>query len=230
MTVTSEREVACGLTVHARAEWPAGTAEVPPPIAGFVVSSFNPLVAEVAQRCLRAHYGTPPADPVRGERTGVVLASIRGDVTTADAVAQALRTGRRVPPLLFFQSNPNAVLGHVTARWGLGGPVVCISPAGDALAGGLAAAALLLADGDATEVLVIAADLAVTDAPPGSSPPPDPARPDPAPDAYRPAEPVPPAPTAGTGDHAVALLVGPPADAPADAPVGAPVGAFDEPR
>jgi 3-oxoacyl-(acyl-carrier-protein) synthase len=183
VTVTSEREVACGLTVHARAEWPAGTAEVPPPIAGFVVSSFNPLVAEVAQRCLRAHYGTPPADPVRGERTGVVLASIRGDVTTADAVAQALRAGRRVPPLLFFQSNPNAVLGHVTARWGLGGPVVCISPAGDALAGGLAAAALLLADGDATEVLVIAADLGTGEG------------------------------TDSGGDRAVAVLVGPPVPA-----------------
>jgi hypothetical protein len=224
VTVTSEREVACGLTVHARAEWPAGTAEVPPPIAGFVVSSFNPLVAEVAQRCLRAHYGTPPADPVRGERTGVVLASIRGDVTTADAVAQALRAGRRVPPLLFFQSNPNAVLGHVTARWGLGGPVVCISPAGDALAGGLAAAALLLADGDATEVLVIAADLAVTDAPPDASRPHD-APQDCAPDAYPGGDPAAPGP-AGTGDHAVALLVGPPADGPADAPAGA----FDEPR
>jgi hypothetical protein len=51
------------------------------------------------------------------------------------------------------------VIGHITARWGLAGPVTCTSPAGDALADGLAVARLLLADGDATEVLVIAAEL-----------------------------------------------------------------------
>jgi hypothetical protein len=163
MTMTSERGLAPGLRVHARAQWPAGDADPLPAIAGFVLSSYNPLVAEVAERCLRAAYGPPPADPARAEGTAVVLASVRGDVSTAAAVADALRTGRRVPPLLFFQSNPNAVVGHVTARWGLAGPVVCTSPAGDPLTDGLAVAALLLADGDATEVLVIAADLAADD-------------------------------------------------------------------
>jgi 3-oxoacyl-(acyl-carrier-protein) synthase len=147
--------------VLARVEWPAGDEdETLPQIAGFVMSNFSPLVAVVAERCLRAHYGTAPADPVRGATTGVVLASVRGDVTTVDTVANALRDGRRVPPLLFFQSNPNAVVGHVTSRWGLAGPVVCISPLGDPLADGLAVAALLIEDDAATEVLVIAADLA----------------------------------------------------------------------
>jgi hypothetical protein len=146
--------------VLARAEWPVGDEDTFPQIAGFVVSNFNPLVAEVAERCLRAHYGGAPADPVRGATTGVVLASVRGDVTTVDTVADALRDGRRVPPLLFFQSNPNAVVGYVTARWGLAGPVVCTSPLGDPLADGLAVAALLIEDEAATEVLVIAADLA----------------------------------------------------------------------
>jgi hypothetical protein len=148
--------------VLARAEWPAGPADTVanlPQIAGFVVSDFNPLVAEIAERCLRAHYGDAPADPARGNTTGVVLASVRGDVATVDAVHGALRDGRRVPPLLFFQSNPNAVVGHITARWGLSGPVVCTSPVGDPLADGLAVAALLIEDDAATEVLVIAADL-----------------------------------------------------------------------
>ncbi|HEY0804180.1 MAG TPA: beta-ketoacyl synthase chain length factor [Pseudonocardiaceae bacterium] len=148
------------LVVLARAEWPAGpddTVEALPRIAGFVVSDFNPLVAEVAERCLRA----APADPARGQHTGVVLASVRGDVTTTDAVADALREGRRVAPLLFFQSNPNAVVGHVTARWGLCGPVVCTSPVDDPVADALAVAGLLIEDGAAAEVLVIAADLAV---------------------------------------------------------------------
>ena len=150
--------------VLAKAEWPSGpsdTVDTLPKIAGFVVSDFNPLVAETAERCLRAHYGTAPADPLRGATTGVVLASVRGDVMTVDAVHGALRDGRRVPPLLFFQSNPNAVVGHVTARWGLSGPVVCTSPVGDPVADGLAVAALLIEDGAATEVLVIAADLAL---------------------------------------------------------------------
>jgi 3-oxoacyl-(acyl-carrier-protein) synthase len=147
--------------VLARAEWPVGDEDdALPQIAGFVMSNFSPLVAVIAERCLRAHYGSAPADPVRGATTGVVLASVRGDVTTVDTVTAALRDGRRVPPLLFFQSNPNAVVGHVTSRWGLAGPVVCTSPLGDPLADGLAVAALLIEDEAATEMLVIAADLA----------------------------------------------------------------------
>lgn len=149
-----------GPVVLASAQWPAGAGDELPAIAGFVVSSFNPLVAEVAERCLRAAHGSPPADPLRGELTGVVLVSVRGDTGTTDAVDAAVRAGRRVAPLLFFQSNPNAVVGHVTARWGLAGPVVCLSPAGGAVADGLAAAALLLETGDAAEVLVVAADQA----------------------------------------------------------------------
>lgn len=159
--VTTTRVLTGEPVVLARAEWPvADEDETLPQIAGFVMSNFSPLVAVVAERCLRAHYGTAPADQVRGATTGVVLASVRGDVTTVDTVADALRDGRRVPPLLFFQSNPNAVVGHVTSRWGLAGPVVCTSPLGDPLADGLAVAALLIEDEAATEVLVIAADLA----------------------------------------------------------------------
>lgn len=152
-----------GPVVLARAEWPVGLDDTVPAIAGFVLSTFSPLVAEVAERCLRARYGVPPAPPGRGETTAVVLASAAGDVTTAHAIAEAARTGVRVAPLLFFQSNPNAVVGHVAARWGLGGPVVCTSPAGDPLADGLAVAQLLIDDGDAGDVLVIAAEVATVD-------------------------------------------------------------------
>jgi hypothetical protein len=163
-------EVHSGLTpagpvVLASAAWPAGPDDELPAIPGFIVSSFNPLVAEVAERCLRAAHGAPPADPARGVRTGVVLVSARGDTGTADAVDTAVRAGRRVAPLLFFQSNPNAVVGYVTARWRLAGPLVCLSPAGGAVADGLAAAELLLQTGDAAEVLVIAADQAVQGGP-----------------------------------------------------------------
>jgi 3-oxoacyl-(acyl-carrier-protein) synthase len=149
---------ASGLTVLARARWPDAAGGSLPGIPGFFVSSFSPLVAELAERCLRRYFGGRPADPDRGERTGVLLASVSGDIATAAAIAAAVDARRRVPPLLFFQSNPNAVVGHLTARWGLTGPVVCTSPPRDALADALRGAALLIEDGDAAAVLVIVAE------------------------------------------------------------------------
>ena len=47
-------------------------------------------------------------------------------------VAGVVDGGGRPGPLMFFQAVPNAVAGHVAARWGLDGPVVCV---GDADAG-----------------------------------------------------------------------------------------------
>ncbi|MFJ9518080.1 beta-ketoacyl synthase N-terminal-like domain-containing protein [Kitasatospora sp. NPDC101801] len=152
------------LRTLATATWPPpqGPAELPP-LPGFAASTFNPLVAAVAELCLTRH-----RDPDRaggGDRTGLLLASASGDRATALAIETAAASGRRMPPLLFFQSNPNAVLGHLAARWGLTGPVVAISPRhaaepGQIPADALELAALLLADGDADQVLVIAAEQA----------------------------------------------------------------------
>ncbi len=61
--------------------------------------------------------------------------------------------GKRVGPLFFFQSVPNSVAGLVAAQWGLRGPVVCLSPR-DRTAG-FDEAALLIADGDADQVLIV---------------------------------------------------------------------------
>ncbi|PWW52667.1 beta-ketoacyl-[acyl-carrier-protein] synthase family protein [Actinokineospora spheciospongiae] len=141
------------------ARWPESDVDTLPSIPGFILSDFTPLVAAVAERCLRVHHGEPPADPARAARTGLVLASARGDTTTLRIVTEAVAAGRRVPPLLFFQSNPNAVLGHVAARWGLGGPVVCVSPTGDPMADALACAELLFDAGDADEAVVVVAEL-----------------------------------------------------------------------
>ena len=144
------------LTRISEAHFPAAAGDEVPALAGFVGSSFSPLVAEVAERCLRAHYGEPPVDPARGERTAIVLVSAAGDIASAVQVAHAVDTGARVGPLMFFQSVPNAVIGYIAARWGLGGPVVCLASPG----GGLDAAALLIDDGDADEALVIHAEQA----------------------------------------------------------------------
>jgi 3-oxoacyl-(acyl-carrier-protein) synthase len=144
-----------GPATLASARWPAGPGDTLAQLPGFVVSSFSPMAAQAAQRCLSDFFGPPPVPAVFAERTGVVLASVTGDIATAAAVAAAVDEGRRVPPLLFFQSNPNAVAGFLTARWGLAGPVVCTCPGGDALADARRSAALLITGGDAAAVLVI---------------------------------------------------------------------------
>jgi 3-oxoacyl-(acyl-carrier-protein) synthase len=140
-----------------------------PQIAGFVESAFSPLVAALADMCLSGFYETPPAPPAEGERTAIVLTSATGDLATAAAVAAAVEAGRRVAPLLFYQSTPTAVAGYVAARWGLSGPVVCTMPgrfepgtAMDASSRTLAeareAGEILIGDGDADAALVIAAN------------------------------------------------------------------------
>jgi 3-oxoacyl-(acyl-carrier-protein) synthase len=119
----------------------------PPPLPGFVVSSFSALVAAATDVCLA---GSPP-----GERTAIVLVSGSGDAEMAEHVAYLVDGGLRLGPLLFFQAVPNSVAGHVAARWGLCGPVVCLCPTGDPKAEGLAQARLLIDDGDADQVLVV---------------------------------------------------------------------------
>jgi 3-oxoacyl-(acyl-carrier-protein) synthase len=149
----ADHEAQLGLVELATATVPAGT--VPPSLPGFVVSSFSPLVAAAAERCLADRHGSPPAAAEIGRRTAVVVVSGSGDAHMAAHVAQAVDEGARIGPLLFFQAVPNSVAGHIAARWGLHGPVVCLCPTGDPKADGLAQARLLIDDGDADEVLVV---------------------------------------------------------------------------
>ncbi len=150
-----------GPTIRAQAVWPEPGDDAVPPLPGFVHSAFNPLVAAVADRCLRRAYrATPAAD---AERTAIVLVSPTGDEASAAHVRAAVAADRRPGPLFFFQSVPNSVAGHVAARWGLGGPVVCLAPTDDPRAAGFAQADLLLYDGDADAVLLILIDTAPDD-------------------------------------------------------------------
>lgn len=156
MTTSLVRLVTLG-----RAVWPVpGDADPPPNLPGFTASPFGPLVAEVADRCLSAVFGQPPAPPRRAAGTALVMVSRWGDMATEAAVTGAVDAGRKASPLLFYQSVPSAVLGVVAARWGLAGPVICISPAGDPAAEGRELAELLIEDGSADDVLVVWVELA----------------------------------------------------------------------
>ena len=148
-----------GLRVLASAGWPESAGdEVPPPIAGFVVSSFSPLAAETARRCLLRRSGLPAPGTSERPVTAVVVVSPLGDLANAVHVAETVDGDGRLGPLLFFQAVPNAVAGHLAAQWQLTGPVVCVADT----AAGLAVTALLLADGDADEALLIRVDQAHT--------------------------------------------------------------------
>ncbi|WP_433162320.1 beta-ketoacyl synthase chain length factor [Kribbella sp. CA-247076] len=133
------------LVVLAEGYWPEPDDDVaagPPALPGFVLSTFNPLAAVAADRCLTKR--PQPPDGI----TGIVLVS-DGDRVSAEHVQQAVADGKRIGPLFFFQSVPNSVAGLIAAKWDLRGPVVCVTD------GGLDEAALLIGDGDADQVLIV---------------------------------------------------------------------------
>ncbi|MCI4067120.1 beta-ketoacyl synthase chain length factor [Micromonospora sp. R77] len=146
----------------AEARWPEPGDGTPPGVPGFVHSAFAPLVVAVAERCLR-RYADPPAG-----RTAVLLVSAHGDRSSAEHVRATVAAGGRIGPLFFYQSVPNSVAGHVAARWGLDGPVVCLSPTGDPWAAGVAEADLLRYDGDADQALLVHVDAAPDGTPTGA--------------------------------------------------------------
>lgn len=141
------------MRVVAEARWPEVGDGTAPVVPGFVHSDFAPVVVAVAERCLGRAHGAAPLPA--GNRTAVVLVSASGDRASAAHVRATVAAGGRVGPLFFFQSVPNSVAGYVAARWGLDGPVVCLSPTGEPRAEGTAEAKLLLYDGDADQALLV---------------------------------------------------------------------------
>jgi 3-oxoacyl-(acyl-carrier-protein) synthase len=138
------------LVTRAEARWPLSDEDSVPSLAGFVMSDFSPLAAEVARRCLEQVTISP--------RTAVIIVSASGDLETARAIARAVDAGQRPGPLLFYQAVPNAVAGYLAARYGLTGPVICLGPQAPGVTDGLSVASLLLRDGDAEEALVISVE------------------------------------------------------------------------
>lgn len=163
--------------ILARGSWP-GPEDTgpPPPLTGFVVSGFSPMAAAAADRCLTEVYGAPGTEDEellgRALRTAVVLGSRGGDLETHTATAAAVDAGKAAAPLLFFQSVPNAVVGHVAKRWHLAGPVICFSPddiTGDPLGEAADIARCLVEGGDADEALVLLVEQVGPDGDPGSA-------------------------------------------------------------
>jgi hypothetical protein len=156
LTALHTAATAAGLTVSASACWPETDTDADvKPLAGFIESTFSPLLAQTADRVLSRRPEPAGQDRV----TAIVMVTALGDVSSATHVARAVDLGQRVGPLLFFQSVPNAVAGYLAARWRLTGPIVCVS----GLGAGLDIAAALIEDADADEALVVWVDLGVTD-------------------------------------------------------------------
>lgn len=130
-----------------------------PQVLGFAISRFGPLVHTVAATCLGPTGASGDHVGRYGDRTAIVLATVYGDSTTVDTSTQWTVAGKLSNPLLFFQSVSTSILSHLTRRYGIQGPLTCISavldPAGDALR----VADALLDDPDLYQVLLIAAEI-----------------------------------------------------------------------
>lgn len=126
-----------------------------PQVLGFAISRFGPLVYTVAATCLGPAGAAGDHVGRYGARTAIVLATMYGDATTVDTATQWTVAGRLTNPLLFFQSVNTSILSHLTRRYGIQGPLTCVSavldPAGDALR----VADALLDDADLYQVLLI---------------------------------------------------------------------------
>lgn len=127
-----------------------------PGVPGFVISRFNPLVNEVARRCL----SIPGVGDVSGPGTAIVLGTIFGDSTTSDTASLNLVTGDVRNPLLFYQSVPTTILGNIARVYGITGPVICLSARKDPAAELAAVTDLLFLDSEIHRALCIEVELA----------------------------------------------------------------------
>jgi 3-oxoacyl-(acyl-carrier-protein) synthase len=135
--------------IIARADWPV--AEQPPAQPGFIHSDFSPLATAAADRVLPGLASTEDVGP----DTAVILVSRYGDVPTNTAIARAVDEDRAVAPLLFFQSVPNAVAGHIAKRRQLTGPVYCLAADDEPEREAIEQAELLFASGAARNALLL---------------------------------------------------------------------------
>jgi len=132
------------------------TANRADPVPGFVESTFNPLIHEVARRCLAER----PGD---GTRTALLLGSTVGDSGTTDLASRLMIGGQVSNPLLFMQATANAILGYLSKEFGITGPLIAMSALTDLGSALLDTANVLLDDEELDRVLVVGVELAGSD-------------------------------------------------------------------
>ncbi|MCI0386304.1 ketosynthase [Streptomyces sp. CNQ085] len=129
-----------------------------PGVPGFIESRFNPLVKEVADRCIAD--AAPDGLGDSAGRTGVLLLTSFGDTTTTDLASRRLAAGQIHNPLLFYQSVPTSVLGLVTRDHNITGPICCLSVHEGSTPEAFETAELMLADDGIEQLLLIGVELA----------------------------------------------------------------------
>jgi len=125
----------------------------PGAVSGFIESSFNPMVYE----CVRRHVSSGAIR--RADRTAIVLGSAFGDATTADVASRNLIAGKSRNPLLFFQSVPNSIMGHLAREYGFTGMISCITYSGNALQSMLQLAELYFNDPEIEQIVLVATEV-----------------------------------------------------------------------
>jgi len=149
MTTLPALELVSSAEVHA--------GQQPPPLVGFMVSDFAPLVYAAVRECVgdaRSGHLLEGADG----RVGIVLGSQRFDTVTLELSVEHVNSGR-VSPILFYQVVPTAILGQIARDYRLTGPVSCVAVTGDARAEVLEVARVLLADEGAEWVLGLTVEM-----------------------------------------------------------------------
>lgn len=131
-----------------------------PKVRGFLGSRFSPLVYAVAQACLGEPETFAGPDGRAGHRTGIVVATLFADTTTADTSTRRVMEGQVHNPLLFFQSVTTSILGHLGKVYDITGPFNCVSVAADLAAEALCMARVVLDSGDVDQLLVVGVECA----------------------------------------------------------------------
>lgn len=131
-----------------------------PPLVGFAISRFGPLVHTVATACLGP--ADAPGNHIgrRGAETAIVLATMYGDAATVDTATQGSVAGKPPSAVLFFQSVTTSAVSHLTRTYDIQGPLTCISAVPDPAGEALRVADALLDDPELHQVLVIGVETA----------------------------------------------------------------------
>jgi len=114
-----------------------------PNLVGFAKSPFLNLTRHTMAECLAGWHpgGDQPA------ALGIVLASVLGDLTSANQASRSVAVGEVPVPMLFYQSVPVSVLGRLSIEFPLSGPLICLSGGPELCESALECAEEMLADG-----------------------------------------------------------------------------------